>query len=111
MPNWCRNILEITGQAEILNEFRRIAASAQNKQVVERKCELLNFGNLVPVSCGKTALGNTTLSSNLEDELWGCKGGAFRPSIEEEGQGFLCYRLDPIRKGVDHAWSDTIVFG
>ena len=46
MPNWCRNILVLTGDPEVLKNFKLIAARTPSSFLSEVRSEVLNFESL-----------------------------------------------------------------
>ena len=79
MPNWCENVLTISGLKNVLDEFIVVArlnkpkpCNLNNLDVCEED-EVLNFNSLYPIPSN---ISNATDTYDWEVKNWGCKWGA-----------------------------------
>lgn len=93
MPNWCRNILDITGPVDEVARFKReaIGVSPWNKNDPTEEPNPLNFHNLVPIPPEVLRAGYTNSGYDWECEHWGCKWGACKAYIHAESPGAVSY--------------------
>lgn len=96
MPNWCRNILEISGPTHDLDSFKRAAVgfSPWHEPKPEEKPNVLNFHSLMPIPESTLQAGYSSAGYNWEVENWGCKWGAFRAWIQSEYPDRICYMFE-----------------
>ena len=93
MPNWCRNILEITGNNSDLEAFANAAAGFSRERNPELAAghQVLDFEKLLPIP--EDVLGGDYPQARLSWERanWGCALGAYRPRMEHGKNGSLSY--------------------
>ena len=105
MPNWCENVLTISGLKNVLDEFIVVArlnkpkpCNLNNLDVCEED-EVLNFNSLYPIPSN---ISNATDTYDWEVKNWGCKWGAsssrlFKISNTVIGYDFLTPWSPPIK--------------
>ena len=93
MPNWCRNILNITGPVDDVSRFQReaVGVSPWNKNDPVKQPSPLNFHSLVPIPPEVLRAGYTKAGHDWECEHWGCKWGACKAYIDTESPGAVSY--------------------
>ena len=96
MPNWCENVLTISGLKNVLDEFIVVArlnkpkpCNLNNLDVCEED-EVLNFNSLYPIPSNIIDLAD---SYDWEVKNWGCKWGACESKIYENSDNEVEYEF------------------
>jgi hypothetical protein len=93
MPNWCRNILKISGPQNEIARFRKDAVGFTPWSVPqpEQEPEPLNFHSLVPVPSEVLEAGYHEAGYHWQIQHWGCKWSAHTVKIEDKQPDYLFY--------------------
>lgn len=96
MPNWCRNILGISGPSRDLINFKEAAVgfSPWHKPEPGEQPNVLNFHNLMPIPNRILRAGYSSAGYNWEIENWSSKWGACRAWIQSESPSEIVYMFE-----------------
>ena len=103
MPNWCSNILAVTGPQEELERFQRQAGFSPNTDQPEEKKRLLDFSNFIPVPDVLLDRSAGFEVVEWQQENWGCKWGACDTMLQTVSPEKVCYWFNT-------AWSPPVKF-
>ena len=100
MPDWCSNVLTVSGPVKAVRRFRREArgrspwlASLGRKGA---KAQPLCFHSLLPIPPDVLAAGYDPAGHCWEMEHWGCQWGACRSQVYITEDKMLIYEFDTV---------------
>ena len=85
MPNWCHNLLEVSGLEveEFVKRVKGLPQIYKTENIEEFIEEILSFHQIVPIPPDILASHYDSVAENTELFLWGCKWGATETSFSK----------------------------